>query len=288
MQILNPAWQASASAPLRSTSRARPRTRPSPPNKMAPKKAAAAAAAAAPMMLDGAEGTSSRWLNEDIDALPYADVLPDGWREGVDQLIQEEMRRMDKRPKDYLAEMAPAYELKFKGCPMLAKEDKRVAAGGGPMPPPDSVRYNLAPPPLNKRTDENAWEVAIKNAKSQLEHQALRLQNLELALKFSPNAWRAHNASIEAAILRCVASHHTTLNHPTPPNPPLAPPSPDHPSFHPPTLNLFITFSVFFFFHFVSLHPSQLTHHPPLPHPPLRHFTVTSGICGWCSRTSRR
>ena len=38
-------------------------------------------------------------------------------------------------------------------------------------------------------------------AKAQLEHQALRIQNLELAAKFSPNAWRAHNASLDAAIL---------------------------------------------------------------------------------------
>ena len=54
-----------------------------------------------PMMLDGAEvpAVFGRWENEESnDALPYADVLPEGWRAGVDQLVQEEMRRMKKRP----------------------------------------------------------------------------------------------------------------------------------------------------------------------------------------------
>jgi len=39
-------------------------------------------------MIDGAGGAGSRWVNDDIDALPYADVLPDNWRTGVDQLVQ--------------------------------------------------------------------------------------------------------------------------------------------------------------------------------------------------------
>jgi pre-mRNA-splicing factor SPF27 len=111
------------------------------------------------------------------------------------------MHRMKKGPKDYLAEMPPAHELTFKGCPLLKKEFERVASGGGAMPPPDSTRYELAPPPKSKRGDENAWEVAVANARSQLEHQGLRIQNLELAQKFAPNAWRAHNASLEAAIM---------------------------------------------------------------------------------------
>ena len=140
-----------------------------------------------PMMLDGA-GAPSRWANEAVDALPYADVLPEGWRADVDRMINEEMRRMSKRPKDYLAEMAPAREIDWSRCPLLEKEFKRVAEGKGSMPPPDEARYELDPPPLNKRDDENAWEVAVKNARAQLEHQALRIQNLELAAKFG--AWK--------------------------------------------------------------------------------------------------
>ena len=72
-----------------------------------------------------------------------------------------------------------------------------------PMPQPDKERYNLEPPPLNKRDKIDAWESAIANAQAALEHQALRITNLELIAKFAPNAWRAHNASQEASILMC-------------------------------------------------------------------------------------
>jgi len=122
-----------------------------------------------PMMLDGADGPApfGRWENEDSnDALPYADVLPEGWRAGVDQLVQEEMRRMKKRPKDYLAEMVPAREIDWRGCPLLRKEFERVEKGGGRMPPPDAARYELAPPPKSKRGDEDAWEAAVRNARA--------------------------------------------------------------------------------------------------------------------------
>ncbi|ACO61243.1 predicted protein [Micromonas commoda] len=158
---------------------------------------------AKPMLLDSAEQKSTRWNNPLIDALPYADVLPEGWRETADQLVQEEMRRMTKRPKDYLAEMAPAKEIDWSKCPLLEPEFRRVEKGTGEkIAQPDNSRYNLDPPPKSKRDDPEAWEKANNNAKAQLEHQKLRIENLELMMKFAPNAWRAHNAMLEAAIKR--------------------------------------------------------------------------------------
>jgi hypothetical protein len=155
------------------------------------------------MLLDSAEQKSTRWNNPLIDALPYADVLPEGWRETADQLVQEEMRRMTKRPKDYLAEMAPAKEIDWSKCPLLEPEFRRVEKGTGEkIAQPDNSRYNLDPPPKSKRDDPEAWEKANNNAKAQLEHQKLRIENLELMMKFAPNAWRAHNAMLEAAIKR--------------------------------------------------------------------------------------
>ena len=109
---------------------------------------------------------------------------------------------MKKRPKDYLEEMPPAREIDWSGCPLLEKAFARVAEGKGGLDRPDGARYELAPPPKNKRNDEKAWEVAVKNARAQLEHQTLRVQNLELAAKFAPAAWRAHNAHLETNIAR--------------------------------------------------------------------------------------
>ena len=90
-------------------------------------RATTAAMSSTPMLLDDAEGI--RKHNPLIDALPYADVLPPDWRPLADRLVQEEMRRMTKRPKDYLAEMKPAYEMTYKDCPMIKKEmeEKRQA-----------------------------------------------------------------------------------------------------------------------------------------------------------------
>jgi hypothetical protein len=55
---------------------------------------------------------------------------------------------------------------------------------GQPMTPLDTSRYRLDPPGPTKRNDFNAWKSALDNAHSQLEHQYLRILNLELLLKY--------------------------------------------------------------------------------------------------------
>ena len=65
---------------------------------------------------------------------------------------------------------------------------------------PDTMRYRLDPPPRSERESAEAWEKAIENARAQLEHQATRRANLELALKYAPAAWRARNAWGDAAV----------------------------------------------------------------------------------------
>lgn len=59
------------------------------------------------------------------------------------------------------------------------------------MPPLDVTRYRLDPPPQAQRNDYTAWQAALDNAHSQLEHQLNRITNLELLLKYGPNTWRA-------------------------------------------------------------------------------------------------
>jgi pre-mRNA-splicing factor SPF27 len=79
-------------------------------------------------------------------------------------------------------------------------EDYARHTSGAPLPPPDTSRYRLDPPTESAAEDPAAWQAALDNAKAQLEHQALRIQNLELLHKYGGNAWRASNASVEAAI----------------------------------------------------------------------------------------
>jgi pre-mRNA-splicing factor SPF27 len=127
---------------------------------------------------------------------------------------------MTKRPKDYLAEIAPAKEIDWSKCPLLEQEFRRVEKGTGEkIAQPDGSRYNLDPPPKSKRDDPAEWEKANDNAKAQLEHQKLRIENLELMQKFAPQAWRAHNAALDAAIARYAPRSVPRPNLPNPKNP---------------------------------------------------------------------
>ncbi|KAK3238373.1 hypothetical protein CYMTET_51609 [Cymbomonas tetramitiformis] len=141
-----------------------------------------------------------RWiLQENMDHLPYVDELPEGWQKGVNQLIQEEMRRSSKTVADYLSDLPPLPPQRFKEGSMIADEMDRVAANQK-LTAIDTARYALQQPPLNRRNDVGAWKQAVNNARAQLEHQALRLTNLELLAKFGANAWRVHLQHLEATV----------------------------------------------------------------------------------------
>lgn len=136
-----------------------------------------------------------------IDALPYIDGITSDDRQQAEELIEEELRRSSKKPSDYLASFPPLPASRFEGHPILQHEYSRVKAGK-PMEPLDTNRFRLAPPPANKQSDFNAWRKATDNAHSQLEHQYNRLLNLELLLRFGPNARRVHNKSLEGHVHR--------------------------------------------------------------------------------------
>jgi pre-mRNA-splicing factor SPF27 len=59
----------------------------------------------------------------------------------------------------------------------------------------DTVRYRLAEP--ENKEDQEAWKKAVDNSKAQLQHQNLRMFNLELLQKYGANGWRLHNYQLE-------------------------------------------------------------------------------------------
>ena len=119
----------------------------------------------------------------------------------------KQMRRMPKREKDYLAEMRQAASTSSRGfeenkylTPALIEEYTRRFEKNEPKLNPDTTRYEVPPPSVKYKTNPSKWEESVQNAKSQLEHTALRMQNLELMQKYAANAWRKHLEELEEVV----------------------------------------------------------------------------------------
>ncbi|KAJ2158238.1 hypothetical protein GGF46_003915 [Coemansia sp. RSA 552] len=140
-----------------------------------------------------------------LDSLPYIDKEYDDpdTRTRVLEMIQEEMGRMSPP-------LVPRDSSLFKGNAVLRQEYERVRAGDQ-LPPFDVNRYKLeAPSGPENESNVGAWKQAADNAASQLEHQRIRLENLELLQHFGVNVWKLGNYQkeqllehIEAATREC-------------------------------------------------------------------------------------
>eukprot|EP01097_Dermamoeba_algensis_P002184 TRINITY_DN1873_c0_g1_i1.p1 TRINITY_DN1873_c0_g1~~TRINITY_DN1873_c0_g1_i1.p1 ORF type:complete len:237 (-),score=70.84 TRINITY_DN1873_c0_g1_i1:161-871(-) len=131
---------------------------------------------------------------EVYSALPYVEQDYTLRQSEVRSLIEEEMRR-NPPTRNYLAHL-PTPPVLFEKNPLLKAELARVSSGKA-MKALDMARYELPTPQGNKQNDLAAWKKAVQNASSQLEHQQLRLQNLELLNVYGTNSWRLSNIDLE-------------------------------------------------------------------------------------------
>jgi pre-mRNA-splicing factor SPF27 len=128
-------------------------------------------------------------------------MLPPGLREALEQEIADELARMSNEDKEAISSKIPA-ELPplFQNNAFLASELKRLQGKAKTKGGLDSVRYSLPVPPASAPLE--AWNKAINNAASQLEHQKIRLGNLDLLAKYGANSWRTNNFLIEKEVER--------------------------------------------------------------------------------------
>lgn len=90
--------------------------------------------------------------------------------------------------RDYASHYPATVDL-FSTRPLLQQEMERIV-NNVPLEAIDLSRYKLSVPTGDEANDIDAWTRALELAKIQLEHQKLRLMNLELLKAFGENVAR--------------------------------------------------------------------------------------------------
>ncbi|XP_052214234.1 pre-mRNA-splicing factor SPF27-like isoform X2 [Dreissena polymorpha] len=127
-----------------------------------------------------------------VDALPYFDQGYDetGVREAALALVEEETRRY--RPTKNYLEYLPQAQYHHFETDIMKTEFERLQSRL-PIEMMSMKRYELPQPPPGKMTDVSAWSECVENSQAQLEHQALRLLNLELMQEYGTHSWKIYN-----------------------------------------------------------------------------------------------
>uniref|UniRef100_A0A8C7P0G6 Pre-mRNA-splicing factor SPF27 n=1 Tax=Oncorhynchus mykiss TaxID=8022 RepID=A0A8C7P0G6_ONCMY len=139
-------------------------------------------------------GTSSVAGEVFVDALPYFDQGYDaaGVREAAAALVEEETRRY--RPtKNYLSYIPTPDFTTFE---VTINEYFERLAARQPLELLSMKRYELPAPSSGQKNDITAWQDCVNNSMAQLEHQAVRIENLELMAHYGTNAWKVYNDNL--------------------------------------------------------------------------------------------
>ncbi|OMJ15538.1 Pre-mRNA-splicing factor SPF27 [Smittium culicis] len=127
-----------------------------------------------------------------VDALPYIDKEYDdpSMKSIVDKLIEDEMKNNTINPALNTHPKASV----FKSNKLLRGEYERVK-NKIKMESFDTTRYKLEQPSSKASVQE--WTEAVNNAQAQLEHQLIRIENLELLDTYGSNSWILYNSYLE-------------------------------------------------------------------------------------------
>ncbi|CAN8214726.1 unnamed protein product [Coccothraustes coccothraustes] len=127
-----------------------------------------------------------------VDALPCFNqgYEAPGVRQGAVALGEEETQRY--RPtKNYLSYL-PVHDYSAFETELMRNESERLAAWQ-PLELLSMKRYELPAPSSGQKNDITAWQECVNNSTAQLEHQAVRIKNLELRFQHGCNTWMLYN-----------------------------------------------------------------------------------------------
>merc|ERR1712046_125565 len=94
----------------------------------------------------------------------------------------------------YLDHLPPIPDLSFKDNAFLAADFERMKRREQ-MANFDAERYKLEAPSDDSGVE--AWKKAMDNCKAQVQHQSVRIENLDLMNEHGPTAWQMHNTALE-------------------------------------------------------------------------------------------
>eukprot|EP01147_Barroeca_monosierra_P003948 gene3948-6411_t len=126
-------------------------------------------------------------------ALPYIDDIDEATREKVNEMIADEMEKMDKPSMSkYLKHLPLPKAINLARTSMVKLHVEEMEKGQYTPPLFDAFRYDLPTPAQTARNDLTAWRASVKNGYAQLEHQKNRIDNLELMMQFGGQKWMQH------------------------------------------------------------------------------------------------
>ncbi|KAG1706992.1 Pre-mRNA-splicing factor SPF27 [Nymphon striatum] len=139
-----------------------------------------------------------------VDALPYIDQGYDepGVRESALAMVEEETRRY--RPTKSYLDYLPVLNLNTFTTDIMQSEFERLQSRI-PLEMLSMKRYELPQPLAGKMTDIAAWTECVDNSMAQLEHQATRINNLDLMACYGCEAWKVYNGIIHQMVQQAQA-----------------------------------------------------------------------------------
>ena len=133
-----------------------------------------------------------------LDSLPYIDDIHPDYEAYALSLIEEEMESLKPRT-DALDNLPNPLDGRTSRTELIMNEMRALESRSG-QPRQDLVSYTQRYKAMSPEDelDSKRWEIALQEAKSELEYERLRLINAELQNEYSASIWKNQAMNLES------------------------------------------------------------------------------------------